>query len=240
VLTVFGANVAGMAMHQGRFDIAREALDEALSYDVEAPDRFIVVTIAIIQRVIQGEPYQAMLDEASEFAAAWHEQNALVQLNASRGWIGLIEGRYAEGAAASFRSVSIIASGASEDLPVAARASLWAEQPEDAQRALDQLRAIGGHGRMIHAQLTTMAAGIAAAEGRIEEAAASYGEAIRHWRELSSLFDMGLCELDFVKFVGGERPEVVAAADEARAIFREIGSPALLRRLDETLGLPVS
>jgi tetratricopeptide (TPR) repeat protein len=227
-------------MHQGRFDLARSALEEALSHDLEAPDRFIVQAISMIQRVIQGEPYQQLHDEATAFASAWNEPTAQVQLDAALGWVGLIEGRFEEGAAASFRSVSTISAAASEDLPVAARASLWAGNSTDARKALDELRTIGGHGRMIHAQLITMEAGIHAADGRSEEAAAAFAEAIRHWRELGSLFDLALCELDFVKFVGGERPDVLAAAEDARRTFEGIGSPALLRRLDETLGLPVS
>jgi hypothetical protein len=83
-----------------------------------------------------------------------------------------------------------------------------------------------------------MAAGIAAVEGQREDAATMYAEAIGHWRELGSAFDLALAELDLVKFVGGERPDVLAAAEEARRTFESIGSPALLRRLDETLGLP--
>jgi hypothetical protein len=38
--------------------------------------------------------------------------------------------------------------------------------------------------------------------------------------------------------VGGESPEVEAAATEARSIFTRLGAPALLERLDEAVGLP--
>jgi tetratricopeptide (TPR) repeat protein len=240
VLTVLAANVAGMAMHQGRFDIARESLEEALSHDLEAPDRFIVQTVAVIQRVIQGEPYERMLQEATAFADSWQESNASAQLQAAEGWVGLLEGRFEEATAASFSSVSSSVGGAAEDLPVGTRAALWAGNGQEARKGLELLREVGGHGRMIHAQATTMAAGIAAIEGRVEEAATTYAEAIRHWRELNSAFDLALAELDFVRFVGGERPDVLAAAEDARRTFESIGSPALLRRLDETLGLPTS
>jgi tetratricopeptide (TPR) repeat protein len=240
VLTVIAANVAGMAMHQGRFDVAREALEEALSHDLEAPDRFIVQTVAVIRRVIQGEPYQRMLADATEFAEAWQELNATAQLQSALGWVGLVEGRFADAAAASFDSVASSVGGAAEDLPVGVRAALWAGNAGDARRGLEQLRKFGGHGRMIHAQVTTMAAGIAAVEGQREDAATMYAEAIGHWRALGSIFDLALAELDLVRFVGGERPDVLAAAEDARRTFESIGSPALLRRLDETLGLPVA
>jgi hypothetical protein len=50
-------------------------------------------------------------------------------------------------------------------------------------------------------------------------AAASYQEAIREWRDLGAAFELAMCELDLVRFVGGERPEVLAAAEEARSIY---------------------
>jgi hypothetical protein len=147
-------------------------------------------------------------------------------------------GRYEDAAAASFRSVEINASGAAEDLPVAARASFWAGDREGASRALETMKAIGGHGRTIHAHTNTIEAGLAAAEGRMEDAATRYAEAIGHWRALGSQFEMALAQLDFVRFVGGERPDILAAAEEARRVFAAIPSPPLLQRLDATLGLP--
>jgi hypothetical protein len=73
--------------------------------------------------------------------------------------------------------------------------------------------------------------------GNQDEAAATFRDAMRQWRELECWFDLALCELDFVNFVGGESPDVESAANEARAIFTRLGSPALLQRLDEAVGL---
>ncbi len=38
--------------------------------------------------------------------------------------------------------------------------------------------------------------------------------------------------------MGGESPDVEAAASEARSIFSRLAAPAFLRRLDEAVGLP--
>ena len=64
-------------------------------------------------------------------------------------------------------------------------------------------------------------------------------DAIRQWRDIECWWDLALCELDFVRFVGGENPDAKAAADEARSIFTRLGAPAFLRRLNEAVGLPV-
>ena len=66
-----------------------------------------------------------------------------------------------------------------------------------------------------------------------------FRDAIRQWREIGCWWDLALCELDFVRFVGGENPDAKAAADEARDIFTRLGAPAFLRRLNEAVGLPV-
>ena len=99
---------------------------------------------------------------------------------------------------------------------------------------------MGTHGRAVNANVRGMEAGIAAASGQLEEATLAYRDAIRQWRDLESWFDLALCELDFVQFVGGESPDVEAAAREAREIFTRLRAPAFLQRLDAAVGLPTA
>jgi hypothetical protein len=96
------------------------------------------------------------------------------------------------------------------------------------------------HGRAVNASLRTIDGGAAALASRMEEAATAFREAIRQWRDLGALFDLALCELDFVRFVGGENPDAKAAGEEAREIFTRLGAPAFLERLNEAVGLPVA
>ena len=74
--------------------------------------------------------------------------------------------------------------------------------------------------------------------GNHDEAAAAYRDAMRQWRDIEAWFDLAMCELDFVRFVGGESPDIEAAAGEARDIFSRLGATSFLRRLDEAVGLP--
>ena len=73
-----------------------------------------------------------------------------------------------------------------------------------------------------------------------DQATGGYRDAIRQWRDIGAAFDLALCELDFVKFVGGENPEAKAAAEEAKSIFQRLGAPAFLQRLNDAVGLPVA
>jgi len=76
--------------------------------------------------------------------------------------------------------------------------------------------------------------------GDAEHAATAYRDAIRQWRDIGAAFDLALCELDFVKLVGGENPDAKSAAEEAEGIFRRLGAPAFLQRLNDAVGLPVA
>jgi hypothetical protein len=76
---------------------------------------------------------------------------------------------------------------------------------------------------------------VAALEGRSEDAAIDYGEAIRHWREGGYDFEAASAALDFAWAVGPEVPEARAAAERARAVFERVRAKVYLDRLDGVL-----
>lgn len=162
------------------------------------------------------------------------------QVKSLRSWLALLAGEFGKAFDEAWENTSINPSNVADDLPVAARAALWAGRPDDARRAAEALASLGIHGRAINASLTTIEAGIAALTGETEHATTAYRDAIRQWRDIGAVFDLALCELDFVKLVGGENPDAKSAAEEAESIFRRLGAPALLQRLNDAVGLPVA
>jgi hypothetical protein len=79
-------------------------------------------------------------------------------------------------------------------------------------------------------------AGMAALEGRAEQASQAYREAIEAWRALECPLDLALCELDFVLVLSPDHG-CASAAKEAREIFTELGAKPFLERLDQATGL---
>ena len=151
----------------------------------------------------------------------------------SRWWTGGSKEGYAIGLRGLEASNAVADEGT-----VAARCALWAGDLEVARDIADRMHRDAGHGRAIDAVIRGIDAGVMALDGRTEDAVAAYDQALRELRALNVHAELALCELDFVRFVGGERPEVRAAAEEARSIFDRIPSPPFLRRLDEALGMP--
>ena len=162
----------------------------------------------------------------------------IYQLHSTQAWIAFAQGRFADAYALFFTAFDALKGGIAFDEPMLPRAALWAGMADQARGAADAQQRAGSHGRGINAAARASEAGIAALTGHKDEAAPIFRDAMRQWRELQCWFDLALCELDFVKFVGGESPDVEAAASEARTIFTRLGAPSLLERLDKAVGLP--
>jgi len=237
LLVTLSANAAQMGIKIGEWQTAAAVLAEAGAMELDPADRFIIQAIQIMLNALRGEQYEALLQEATEFAGGSDEPQIASQLESARGWVALVEGRYLDAHSAAQRSLMLVRAAMNDDMPVAARSALWAGDLELARGAATELRASGIHGRAIHTSLLGIEAGVAALEGRMEEAVSAYRDAQRRWRDLSVWFELALSELDLIRLVGGERPEIDAAATEAREIFTRLGTPTFLRHLDEAMGL---
>jgi class 3 adenylate cyclase/tetratricopeptide (TPR) repeat protein len=237
VMANMGANAADSALHVGEWDTAESILAELLDVDLAPSDRFVADAFLAVSDVLRGRPYDAGLARIEAFASTSAEPSVIYELRITKGWIAFVEGRFADAFASYAAAFEALKGGISPDEPMLARCALWAGMPEQASAAAEIRRQSGSHGRGLNAGTRANEAGIAALTGHPDEAAAAYRDAIRQWRDLGCWFDLAMCELDFVKFVGGESPDVEAAADEARSIFTRLGAPALLQRLDEAVGL---
>ncbi len=239
MMTTMGANAAETAIHLGEWDRADAIFEDMLAAELAPSDRFVADVFAALLDVLRERPFDAVLARAQGFAKTSTEPSVIAQLHSLKGWTALAEGRFADAHAEESAAATINPGLAASELPVAARAALWAGNPTQAREAADQLRSLGTHGRAINANLRGVDAGVAALTGQPEEAAVAYRDAMRQWRDLECWFDLALCELDFVRFVGGESPDIMAAAEEARGVFTRLGASGFLRCLNEAVGLPV-
>jgi hypothetical protein len=119
-------------------------------------------------------------------------------------------------------------------LAIWARACIWLRDTAGVREALLAMTAF--RGRWMTAERLTVEAGLAVLEGRAEEAARVYRDAIEAWRTLECTLDLALCELDLVQLLGPDHPEATVAK-EARDIFTELGAKPFLERLNRAAGL---
>jgi class 3 adenylate cyclase/tetratricopeptide (TPR) repeat protein len=239
MMVVMGTNAIGNAIRVGEWDSAAATLAELATTELAAPDRYLVDCTISLMDALRGRPVEASLERAEAFAQTTDEPQMVSQLRLTKAWLALLGGRFGEAFDEAWADAASNPSSAAENLPMAARAALWAGRVDDAKEAADKRASMGLHGRALNASMRTIEAGLAAVTGDTENATTGYREAIRQWRDLGTAFDLALCELDFVKFVGGENPDAKAAAEEAEGIFQRLGAPAFLQRLNDAVGLPV-
>ena len=114
-------------------------------------------------------------------------------------------------------------------------AALLDRDREGASAALTGLESRGSHGAMVKLAKRRTMAGIAALDGRLDEALGGFEAVVADYRGLELPFAVATTDLMMVSLLDGSAPEVAAAADEARAIFERLGARAWLDRLDEAL-----
>jgi hypothetical protein len=110
----------------------------------------------------------------------------------------------------------------------AARASLWLRDAAGMREALGEPGA--SVGRATDLRFDAIRAGLAALEGRSDDARPAYLAAESGLRELGIRFELGLALLEHAVFLVAD-PSAGPAAEEARTIFEELGATTLLARL---------
>ena len=114
-------------------------------------------------------------------------------------------------------------------LAVQLRAALWLGDIARTRKTLADMYRF--RGSWMAAVVLTGEAGVAAVEGRHDDAAAGYVRALQAWRSIDSPLDLALCGLDRA-ILRGSVATPGTDDDEAREIFSRIGATPLLARLD--------
>ena len=112
---------------------------------------------------------------------------------------------------------------------IASRAALWLGRTDELRDLLGATARL--RGRYVAALRRTTEAGLAALEGRTDESAEIYRDAFEQWRNVDSVLDLALSELDLVLVLGTDNTDS-SVAKEARDIFVQIGANAMIDRLD--------
>jgi hypothetical protein len=120
----------------------------------------------------------------------------------------------------------------------ALRVALWGRDAPNARELADRLDAHPGSLASTVAARISARAGIAALDGRRDEAIAGYRDALARFRAVNHDFDLACTALDFVLLVGPENSSALAAAEEARAIFERVGARPYLEHLEAAMGRP--
>ena len=219
---------------------AETELAEVRARSITSPlDEIRSLSVQGLMRVARGDPTAAMLSDLERLAERTSDSFGMAAVQFLRGDRAFVRGDHAEAsremlAASSDANISDLGLGRS------LRAALWSDDAPKVRELADRLDADPGSAGSTVAARISARAGIAALDGRLDDAVAGYRDAIARFRAVNHEFDVACTSLDFVLVVGPENPAARAAAEEARAIFERVGARPYLEHLEAALARPVA
>ena len=117
----------------------------------------------------------------------------------------------------------------------AARSAVWLRDTDRLRRALEVMAPL--RGRWIDAVRRTAESGLAALEGRREDALAGYERALSEWQALDTPLDHAFCAADMAHVLPDEELTTEALA-ESTPFLTGIGAVSLLERIESARPSP--
>jgi len=226
-------NAVSAALRTGDWDWAIGELADRRSVETDPLARIVVLSDVHTFLSFQGDPRADVLAELEGLVAGEPEASIdFTGLHWARGNEALVAERYPEARAHFHKVAASYPPASAEAHLIAARAALWGGDAPGAFVDLAQVDATERRGRAIDTDRAVIRGGVAALEGRTDEALATYREALRTWRDLGCPWDEALCAIDMAVLLDPAHPEVRAASESAREILLRLKARPFLEKLD--------
>jgi class 3 adenylate cyclase/tetratricopeptide (TPR) repeat protein len=227
---------AGAWLQGDGWDDALAAVTEALATARDLSAQAGMLAAACSMWVARGDATDDALGRLEVAAGQLSDPIAAAQLHFLKGDRALLQGKYAEACEEMLRAADFKAA-AGTYLTEAVRPALWLRDAIRACAIAERLDANpDARATVSRANRAAAWAGIAALEGRRDEAIAGYRDALKRYREIGFDFEVARVELDMLMLLGPDLPEARAAAEEARAVFERVGARPYLELLDAAIG----
>jgi len=226
-------NIGYTAFIAGDWDFALAELEATLQEELEPGERRFLAGNALNIRVCRGEDVAAPLADLVALSDA-RENSYAARPSLEVGALQAIARRDFAECRRLYRAAAQIDPGqASPSYYDAAIAALIARDVEGAQAELEALDATGIHGRIAELRRQTVRAGIAALEGRQEQALAMYRDSLREWRDGNMTWEEAKAGLSAVAVLDPAGRDTQSIAQSTRAILAELGAKPFLALLDD-------
>ncbi len=227
-------NAATAAEPLGEWTWLREAVSAMLEGDRDADERHLLETVRDFPGVWTGTfdvaDGQRLVARARAQGDPQLERGSAGYLSRSAFAAGNPE-RAFEVAEPYFQPATIVGKFEFEHL---ARFALHAGKVDAVRRISEEMGS--GLGGVTEHHLETIRAGIAALEGRRDDAVSLYRSALAGYRAFGVRFTFALAVLDMAKLLGPEDPAVRSVVQEGRAVLVDLGADPLVAQLDTLTG----
>jgi class 3 adenylate cyclase/tetratricopeptide (TPR) repeat protein len=232
--------VAGAWLTAGDWDAVQAEAGEALASARDLSEEANILSSMALIWWSRGDSTDHALERLELAAAQVSDPIAPAQLHFLKGCRALDRGACGD-ASSEMVAAAELGGLASIYLSEAIRPALWGRDLDAARRIAERLdRTPDARETAPSAERAAAWAGVAALEGRREEALAGYRDAVRRLRAIGYDFEVARVQLDAALLLGVEAPELRAGADEARAVFERVRARPYLERLDAAIAHPAS
>lgn len=183
--------------------------------------------------VFRGEAASDDIDRLEALLAGTDDPVTKASVEVHRCQLALVEGRLAEAHEFGLRATAIYPSHYG-GIVNGIHAALWAGDLGRARELHAFMPGMLRGGPIVEAFKSGAEAGIAALEGRTEEAIAGFIASLDAWSALNLNLPYAIAAIDALSVLPGEL-KLVPFAERARAILERVGAKPLLERLDEEL-----
>ena len=226
----FAEVACAVAVDTGDWDWALATLGELHDQPQSPAHRIQFAASEATLRALRGETEAAAVLEALKPIDPETDPQILAAIDLAAAWVAFVEHRFED--ARQLAETSAARSLGAEQhaaFALAARASLWLRDADQAARQLAAIGTLRTRGRAVDAVRDTLQAGISALTHRPDDAEAAYRAAAAQLRALDLPLQLGLCLLERQIFLGSHD----GSRGEAITVFERIGARALLADLRE-------
>ena len=208
---------------------------EAIATSGSLTDRALAWSGLAVILVCRGEPVDDGLAVMIEAARESSETLLTSSADALQGDLAFMRGDLPEALRHYVRAAGH-ETMAGAYLPLAIRAAVWAGDVAGARAAAAALDAdVNATTPLALAHRAVASAGLAALDGRPDDAVAPYREAIRRYLDVGADLEAALATIDLLRVADAYSPEARRLAEEARATLERVDARAWLERLDAAL-----
>ncbi len=235
IVRQFAGNIGYLRTRIGAWDDAERDMAASLNDPMEPADELVILNNLASVRAFRGEPtddlvarfevLRAGVPEAM-FHGFWLDTTAVIKIAG---------GRMAEAAASAQVMAGLGLSWAPQARLQAAALFVWLGDAAQAVVEISEFDALRQRAPGLDANRDAVRAGIAALEGRPDEAMRGYTDAHRRLVDLGLVLDAALLGIAVAHVFGDGLPEAAAVLTTTRTTLERLGAAALLVLLDGAL-----
>lgn len=233
----FLTGIGWSALLSGDAESALATWESGLVEESDSGDRLQLMHGLLWVRILRGEDTTDLFAEMERLAAHVSDPRMADTVD-EQAWVAFLAGRLAD-ARRGWRTVATTNSdSALQAYQLSARAALWDGEADGAIADLAALEAMGVHTPINEVRRQVIRAGLAALDGRVDEALALYREALVGWRDAGFAWEEALAAIDMATLLDPSEAEVRAAAERARETLTGLRATPFIALLDAAIARP--